>query len=235
MQNNLQHTILLGLMVLALFAIGECLHLYAKVKAEYTRKFIHIGTGLITLLCPLLIDNHWYVLALCASFAGFLILSIKLGFLKSINNIGRKSYGSVAYAAAVYLSFDAFWWQKDRIFFYMPMLILAIADPIAALVGQNFQYGKFKIFKGTKTLSGSVMFFISAFLVAASCIYFHGIYTTDKIIWIPLVLALASAFAEALSGKGLDNITIPIVIIVVMVVLRHFEIGMWERLNFGGL
>ncbi len=231
MADNLLYTILLAVMVLLLFAVGEMLHIYAKVKAEYTRKLIHAGTGGITLLCPLLITNHWYVLALCASFALLLLTSIKLGFLKSINDIGRESFGSVSYAVAVYVCFDAYWWQKDRIFFYLPMLILAIADPLAALVGQKFQYGKFKVFKETKTLSGSIMFFVMAILVAAGCIYFHRIYTLEKIIWIPIAIAFISTLAESFTIKGLDNITIPIVVLIFMVVIRHYEIGMWEKLN----
>jgi len=231
MQNNLLHTILIGTMVLVLFGVGECLHHFAKLKAEYTRKLIHIGTGFITLLCPLLIDNHWYVLLLCASFAVLLSLSIQMGFLKSINNIGRKSFGSISYAVSVYGCFLVFVWQKSNIFFYMPMLILAIADPLAALIGKRWEYGKFKIRKEVKTISGAAMFFITACIVSVACIYFHGGYSLVTIIWVPLVISAVSTMAEALTEKGLDNITIPLVVVAIMLIGKYYEVGLWSFNN----
>jgi phytol kinase len=226
MQNNLAYTFLIGGLVLVLFGIGELLHHYTGVKPEYTRKLIHAGTGFVTLLCPLLIDNQWYIFGLCLSFAMLLILSLRLGFLKSINNIGRESYGSVSYAIAVYFCFLVFTWQNDNLFFFLPILILALADPLAALKGKRWDYGKFTIYKETKTITGGITFFIVAFIISATCIYIHTGYELNSIIWVPLVISIVSALTEAFTENGLDNITIPLVVIILMLTGKHFEIGL---------
>jgi phytol kinase len=49
MKEQIVITALLGLSFLVLFGIAELLYHYGKVKAEITRKTVHIGTGILTL------------------------------------------------------------------------------------------------------------------------------------------------------------------------------------------
>src|SRR5690606_10098770 len=92
----------------ALFAAAEVLYRVWRMNAEVTRKVVHIGTGLLALLFPLVLTSHWQVLALCGSFAVLLWISIRYKFLPSINGIRRKSYGSLGYPISVYVSFLAY-------------------------------------------------------------------------------------------------------------------------------
>lgn len=222
LQNNLTYTFILSGLVLALFGIGEILYRYSHIKAEYTRKLVHAGTGIITLLCPLLIDNHWYVLGLCVSFAALLLLSLRYKFLKSINDIGRESLGSLAYPVSVYMCFLAYSYYGDKFFFYLPMLVLAIADPIAAICGNKWPYRKFKIGNETKTLSGSVAFFITACFIVVGCSYFNaGIYTGIGFVF---CIAIISTLAESFTVKGLDNFTIPAIILIGLVIDQYLKL-----------
>ena len=95
LDHNIINTALLASSFLALFGIAEILYHFLKMQAELTRKIVHIGTGLLTLLFPLMLSNHWYVLFLCTSFAAILLASLRLNLLPSINAIGRKSAGSL--------------------------------------------------------------------------------------------------------------------------------------------
>src|SRR5690606_10018582 len=138
METNLQHTLILAGCYLLLFGLGELLYHGFKVKVELTRKFVHLGTGLLALLFPVLLDNHWWVLLLCASFAMILICSLRFHLLKSINEIDRKSVGSLAYPVAVYGCYLSYSHQDYQyIYYYLPIMILAISDPLAALCGKN--------------------------------------------------------------------------------------------------
>ena len=78
---DLTNTILLSTSFLVLFACGEVLYHVFKVKAELTRKWSHVGTGFLTMLFPVMLSNHWWVLVLCATFAILLSTSIKFNFL----------------------------------------------------------------------------------------------------------------------------------------------------------
>ena len=257
MNDNLFYTILLTFSFLTLFGSAEILYHFFKVKTEYTRKLVHIGTGLITLLFPLLLTHHLWVLLLCSSFAILLLLSLKLNFLPSINKIERKSVGSLAFPLSVYISFLAFDFShyftssqhinqeimtnSNLIYFYLPMLILAISDPMAALLGRNLSKKQFSFFsKSTilrlflkrnlvsnsnsnfqivtpcKTIIGSIAFFGSAFLIGI--VLFFGLNKTSFLLGISLafLVAFCATFSEAFSKKGWDNLTIPVTVISVL-------------------
>ncbi len=196
---------------LGLFGIAELLYHFAKVKVELTRKLVHLGTGALTLLFPVMLSNHWFVLLLCASFALILVISLRFKLLLSINAIDRVSVGSLAYPAAVYGCYLVFQAEHQHYgFFYIPILTLAICDPIAALTGKRWPLGKYTIGKDTKTLMGSGMFLLSAFIVYVVAVSLlnpqTGLY---PIVFRGLIVAVFACVAEAVSGKGTDNLTIP--------------------------
>ncbi len=229
MNKDILNTAILSGSFLVLFGIAEILYHKFNVKVELTRKFVHIGTGLLTLLFPILLGNFWLVLLLCSTYAVILLLSLKFNFLKSINAIERKSAGSIAYpisVSACYLVFDYF--HQQYIYFYLPILILAICDPVAALTGKRWPIGKYKIGRGNKTMMGSGMFFLSAFIL--SFIGYGATLGGGSIFVAALcsvIIGASTSAAEAVSGKGLDNITVPAVTILAiiflhLVILPHF-------------
>ena len=196
---------------LALFGIAELLYHYAKVYIEITRKVVHIGTGLITLSFPLVLTTHWSVLILTISFVVILVISKKFNLLKSINGIRRSSRGSILYPIIIYVTYWIFTIFDDVLFFYLPILILAICDPIAALTGKKWPRGKYKIFKETKTLMGSTWFFISCLILTMAFV----IPLRDnwlEIICVTLFISFITTLAEAASQKGWDNLFIPLTV-----------------------
>lgn len=224
MSIEILNSIILSTAFLLLFSVAEILYHKFKVKVELTRKLVHFGTGIITMLFPIMLGNQWFVLLLCGSFALILITSLKFNLLQSVNAIDRKSHGSISYPIAVYgcyLAFDNF--NHNYIYFYLPILILAICDPIAALTGKKWPKGKYKIGNDNKTLMGSCMFFLSAFILSIS---FYFIFNETGLIFsiflCSFIIALTTTFAEALSSKGFDNITIPFSSLFILAVLNYY-------------
>jgi phytol kinase len=211
MNNQMVYTAILAASFLALFAFAELLYHFCKVKAEITRKLVHFGTGLLTLLFPLLLRSHWLVLLLCAGFFVLLTLSLKFNLLRSINAIDRRSSGSLIYPLSVYICYLVYEQnQYQYYFFYVPILILAICDPLAALCGRKWAYGKFKAGSGIKTLMGSSVFFISALLVTFAQ-FFWSDRTLDSYLLIEIAtLAMVTTLVEAISRNGFDNLSIPL-------------------------
>ena len=137
------NTAILSASFLALFGLAELLYHFAHVKVELTRKLVHLGTGALTLLFPVMLSNHWFVLLLCGSFALILIVSLRFKLLPSINAIDRVSVGSLAYPVSVYGCYLVFQAEHQHFgFFYIPILTLAICDPIAALAGKRWPLGE---------------------------------------------------------------------------------------------
>ena len=206
---DLISTGILAFSFLLLFAVAELLYHKLKVKAELTRKLVHFGTGIITLLFPVMLNNHWLVLLLCLSFAIILLLSIKFDLLKSINAIDRESLGSLLYPVSVYGCYLVFNYHTDNyIYFYIPILLLAICDPIAALTGKKWPIRKYSVGKNHKSLMGSTMFFISAIAVCYSIFILNDYFL--PILKTSIIIAGLTCLAEAMSSRGYDNLTIPL-------------------------
>lgn len=205
---DIRNTFILASAFLVLFAVSEILYHKFNVKAELTRKFVHVVTGLLTLLFPLMLNNHWLVLLLCSSFAVILIISLRFNLLKSINAIDRESVGSIAYPVSVFVCYLAFEYRGyDYNYYYLPVLILAICDPVAALTGKRWPLGKFRIGSGYKTIMGSSMFLLSAFILAV---------ILEQPILVAIIIAISSTITEAVSARGWDNITIPLGVLIVL-------------------
>ena len=209
MDESLLNTIYLAGAFLLLFASAELLYHKMNVKAELTRKYVHIVTGLLTMLFPSLINNPWLVMALCGSFLVILLTSLALNLLPSINAVERVTRGSILYPIIVYGCY-LFYWNFDQfIFYYIPILVLAICDPMAALFGRRWPFGKYKTLGQTKTLVGSLAFFTAAFLTCMSLIFTLEQVSLSELFIISIGVAFVTTIAEALAHNGYDNLTIP--------------------------
>lgn len=217
MSDNLYHFVILSIVFLTLFGVGELAYHILKIQGESTRKFIHIGTGLLTMTFPILLDSVVWVFILCFSFLLILLASQRFNFLKSINDIDRKSHGSALYPIIVVLIFAFFDWFQNHpstcfhwgnvTYFYLPILIMAIADPMAAIVGKNLPYGVYHFRNQKKTLSGSLAFFFTASLIGF-------VFIDVQHSWLIGLIALSSAIVEGLSKNGFDNFSIPLAVAI---------------------
>jgi dolichol kinase len=82
-------------------------------------------------------------------------------------------------------------------------LVLAIADPMASLIGLNIPSTKIKVWGGTKTVLGTLTFFLVA--CGIGILMMQG---APLGIWAPLIAAVVLAFLEFALSYGLDNIAI---------------------------
>ncbi len=223
MAKEILNAILLAGMFILLFLIAEILYHKFRIKAENTRKIVHVGTGLITMLFPLILQSGWVVFVLCACFGLSLVLSLRLHLLPSINAIARPSYGSLLYPIAVYTCFLVYkYFHNNLLFFYLPVLTMALCDPVAALVGRRWPYGRFQLKNGAKTITGSIAFFICSVMLTMALHYFFSeeIFKPAHVFLIALIIAACATATEALSTKGVDNITIPICVVMALILLH---------------
>ncbi|WP_417611714.1 hypothetical protein [Owenweeksia hongkongensis] len=224
MSRELMYTLILACSFLLLFTVSEILYHFAKVEAEKTRKLVHVGTGLLTLLFPILLTNHWSVLLLCSSFLVILLLSLRFDLLKSINKIDRVSRGSLIYPFVVYILFLAFSSYDQLLFFYLPVVVLAVSDPLASLAGKCWPYGKYRLKNETKTLVGSTMFFASAFVISVLLIAGFTELQTSEIIMLSILVSIITALVEAVSYRGYDNLFIPMSALAILMMFQNLEI-----------
>lgn len=210
MTESIIHTIYLAVAFLVLFGTAEFLYHVLKVNASVTRKIVHVCTGLLTMLFPPLIGNHWLVMALCASFLLILLASVPLKLLPSINAVDRKTHGSFIYPIIVYACFLVFDYFDSYVYYYLPILTLALCDPVAELVGKNAPWKPYSFLGHKKTLSGSIGFLLSSLLLSSILLLsFESLHGSVFFLLI-LAIGFCATIAEGLSHKGYDNLTIPL-------------------------
>lgn len=195
-------------LLIAVMLIAESSYKFLKLNTEWTRKIAHIGSGIIALSYPVYQNTHWGVFALTISFTIILYTSKKMGLFQSIFSVERKSYGELFFVWSTWLLFILYQYSGNVSYFYLAFSSVVFADPVAALVGKPFPLKKYTIFGNTKSIGGSFSFFVVSF--ALSYYYLLQTGSVMNILLISLTHALVLTIIEAVSSKGLDNLTIPI-------------------------
>jgi dolichol kinase len=225
MNKDLQNFIWFSVIFLTLFASAEVLYRLVKIKAEYTRKYVHIGSGLVCFAFPYYFTNHWWVLAICAAFLGLLLLSFRFpNLLPSINAVKRTTAGSPLYPVAVYVSFLASVRLLNINYFFAPMATMALADPVAELVGRRWGKKQYTVFDEQKSWAGSLAFLAVA--CAVNLVLFGSAITVTislaQGIAAIFFIALVATVAEAIGIRGTDNLLIPAAVIFAMLLVDYF-------------
>ncbi len=222
MDHQIGITLVFLITFLLLLLFNELVYRRLSPKGEITRKLAHFLATLSTISFPFLFDNHWYVFALAVVFFVLLFISRKARYLKSIHDIDRKSLGSFLLPVSIYLTFLISNSLDNKFLFILPMLILAICDPVAGILGMNLQVynHQIKIFKWklNKTSTGSISFFISSFIISVIALYYFRMAFDLKTFGLALIIAIAGTLTEMFSWKGTDNLFIPMVVLIVLII-----------------
>ncbi len=209
MNENLTLFIIYSVLLLGVMFIADFAYRFFKVKAETSRKIAHIGSGIVALTYPDYISNHWVVFALSLSFTLILFGSKKLNLFPSIFEVDRRSYGELFFVWTTWILFLIYQYTGEVLYYYLPFSIVVFADPVAALVGQKFPLKKYRLVGNSKSYGGSLAFFITAF--ALSYYFFSKTAVPGDLLVVSFLHALLVTFTEAISTKGTDNFTIPLV------------------------
>jgi dolichol kinase len=101
------------------------------------------------------------------------------------------------------------------IYYFLPLLIFTISDPLAAMCGQLWPIGKYTLFNETKTLVGSMAFMISSFGITSLFLTFQLTSSTDVLL-IAGLMAVVTTAVEGISQKGYDNLFVPLSAAVIL-------------------
>jgi len=169
--------------------------------------------GLMTLTFPWLFDSPWPVTVLGGLAIAFLLslrfvpfLSQQLGSV--LGGVKRRSLGEVYFTVSIV---TLFWLAAgDRLLFVIPMLILALADAVAALIGVRYGKTRYTTAEGFKSAEGSLAFFMATFFsVHVPLLLFTATGRVETLL-IAIILGLLVMLLEAIAWRGIDNLFIPI-------------------------
>lgn len=203
-------------MVLLLCIVLFTKKIFKKSTAEQSRKLIHVSMGVITLFFPYLFDTFIPVVMLgLVAFISLLVLRkntiLRTKFGDGLFSIDRKSYGEIYFVISIVLIFSLYKIMNLNVVHYIiPIATLTFADSTAALIG--VRYGQNKLsgeYEDTKSLEGSVIFFIVAFMCSLFPLQLMTTVGRLEVLLISIFVGLLSAMVEMTSHDGNDNFLLP--------------------------
>ena len=87
-------------------------------------------------------------------------------------------------------------------------LIMGYSDGIASIVGKTIKSPEYKIGNTKKTLAGSLAMFVMTFIILS---LFLSLSSIDLWVLKSLILSIILTAVEAVSIKGTDNLTLPVI------------------------
>jgi phytol kinase len=188
--------------------------IFEKKGKEASRKFIHIMLGNWWFVAMYFFTNVWCAAIGPATFVIINYLSYKKNLIKVMERDEQDGLGTVYFAIAllilVIVSFGIF---KNPSLGLVPFLVMAYGDGLAAVIGKSVKSKKYKLGDSKKSFAGSLtMFVITTLLIGTQLWFTHSAIFWQTTHW-PLIACLmgfAITALEAVSGKGWDNITVPL-------------------------
>ncbi len=198
--------IFIGFWIIAILIIAFLCKKYFPKKEELSRKIIHIGTGPVILLAELL--NIPKNIAFFSAFFITIALGINYQFrlLPAIEDIERKSFGTIAYGMSITLLLLIFWPNYSSSI-SIGVLAMAFGDGLAGLIGRSITSPKWLVLGQTKSIAGTVTM-LSVVAITTSIISSINNLEIESLEII--VISLIATFLEQISPWGIDNITVPI-------------------------
>lgn len=203
--------------------IGELIQTIYNLRPEYSRVFSHVIAGLVCLFMINLFTSHWYIISICIQSALFLYITKKMELFKSLHKVERNTNGSSIFFIGILAAYFISEMKSDIALFIIPVTVLTISDPVASVTGLNRRSGFWPNLSGSqassKTYIGSLGFFISTFIILLVGLSFFYVYPTLELIFISLSVSFITTITEVISPKGTDNLSIPLVLCISLIVI----------------
>jgi phytol kinase len=189
------------------------------IVRELKRKALHICVGLTALSFPLFLRGTWAIITALGLVVAWLLAvrqipALRRHFGSVLHDIRRESLGEIYFAFSI--GGLLLLTQDTPIFFVIPILILALADAFAAIVGKVFPIGPLAGLARGKTVAGCSAFFIVAFIVSYWPLVAIADLQTVNALMLATSLAMATCVTEAVSRRGVDNLFVPAVAYLIL-------------------
>jgi len=186
---------------------GEGLRIVFKLPRDFTRKFVHIGVGLWAIGTVLVFETWYFAVIPPLSFIVLNYISYRREVFKAMELADKSNLGTVYFPISFALVI-ALCWARPTIIAagLMPM---TWGDAFASIIGRRWGTHRYTIGGSTRSLEGSAAMFL--FSLASVFLVLWGFGTPLVVAGAyALVVAAVATLVEAVSIKGLDNITVPL-------------------------
>ena len=179
-------------------------------QREWSRKVVHIGTGPVVLLAWGLGIARWVALPAAIAVTVATALNHRFRVLPAVEDVDRHSYGTVAYGASIAILLALFWPQQP-LAVAAGVLVMAIGDGLAGLVGPQLRSPRWRVLGQGKSLAGTLAMGGGALVVLVLLQLIAQSQGMAAPGWPQLIaIALLATALEQGSSFGIDNLTVPL-------------------------
>ena len=186
--------------------------LFEKAGKEASRKFIHIMLSNWWIIAMVFFESPWTVGIMPAIFVVINYASYKMNIIKVMErddgDENKESLGTVYYAISLLvLALVTFGPLQNPLIGLCGIAVMGYGDGLSAVIGQSIKSPEYRIKDNKKTVAGScTMFFVTLLIIAGFLYYSNADYVGIK----SILIASLMTVVEAVSIKGTDNITVPL-------------------------
>jgi len=236
-------TVISIVILLALVQINAFMQKKGKISQIITRKFVHIFAGPIFVVTWMLFSGELishYIAVIVPLLFVLQFVAIGTGMMKNesfVDSMSRSGdprellEGTLYYAIVmVLMTFFWFYVPSTGIDNANPTALLIIGcvsggDGLADIIGRKFGgEKKFGIKGGEKTIIGSIGMLVGSILVSSILVLIFSLevsrFNLITLILPIIVVSIVATVVEALSPKGIDNFTIFLAVIFVILILE---------------
>ena len=198
--------LVIALWIITIIGISFLCKKYFPKKQELSRKIVHIGTG------PVIILAWLFEIPKSIAFFSALLITIVLGInyqyrlLPAIEDIERKSFGTVAYGISITLLLLIFWPHYASLI-SIGVLSMAFGDGLAGLIGKSINSPKWSVLGQSKSIAGTLTMLTVVAITTSTISSINNLNIQPLEI---ILISLIATFLEQISPWGIDNITVPI-------------------------
>ena len=196
---------LILLYIFSIFLISIIYKKFTEDNKEALRKIIHIGMGPLIPIAQYLQIDQKSALTFTAIISILIFLNYSYKFFPSIEDVDRKSFGTLFYCISLFILIF-FFWEKDPYALMAGFFIMTFGDGLAGLVGKNLKSKNWIFFKQKKSLFGTATMFLTSLLVVCSLAYIQKYNFNINL----LMIAFIATTLEQFSVIGIDNLLVPI-------------------------
>ncbi|MCP9848878.1 diacylglycerol/polyprenol kinase family protein [Cyanobium sp. Morenito 9A2] len=179
---------------------------------EWSRKLVHIGSGAVVLLAWGFDISRPVALGAALTATVLTSLNHRFRLLGAIEDVGRRSYGTIAYGASISLLLALFWPQQPAAV-AAGVLVMAVGDGLAGLVGASVPstswslLGQRKSLLGTTTMAAASLAVLTGLWITSGCGAAWGSAAQPL-----LLITLVATLLEQVAVAGLDNFSVPVAV-----------------------
>ena len=175
-------------------------------QRELSRKIVHIGTGAVVPLAWFFEIPFVVALPVAAVITVVTTINHQWRFIPAVEDVDRNSYGTIAYGIAITTLLLLFWpTRADAV--SAGVLVMAVGDGLAGLIGRNVASPKWVLFGQTKSSVGTMTMAVVSGLVLIGLARWSG---ADLSLPAALGMVAMATGLEQLSWSGLDNLSVPL-------------------------